>query len=62
MRQNPHDHEDNPVKIRLGHASELGPLVRATRKSQGLRQAETADGIGVSENFLGKVERGGETV
>lgn len=50
------------MKIRLGHASELGPLVRATRMSQGLRQAETADGIGVSENFLGKVERGGETV
>jgi transcriptional regulator with XRE-family HTH domain len=29
---------------------------------QGLRQDATADGIGVSENFLAKVERGGTTV
>src|SRR3546814_9089944 len=32
------------------------------RKHQGLRQDATAEGIGVSENFLGKVERGSETV
>lgn len=50
------------MRIRLNSASELGPLVRAMRKSQGLRQDATAEGIGVSENFLGKVERGSETV
>lgn len=50
------------MKIRLNSARELGPLVRAVRKSQGLRQDATAEGIGVNENFLPKVERGRETV
>ncbi|KLJ00824.1 helix-turn-helix domain-containing protein [Luteimonas sp. FCS-9] len=50
------------MKITLQHADELGPLVRATRKHQGMRQDDTAEGIGVSENFLAKVERGGGTV
>lgn len=50
------------MRIRLDHPSELGPLVRAVRKNQRLRQDATAAGIGVSENFLSKVERGGETV
>jgi transcriptional regulator with XRE-family HTH domain len=46
----------------LNDAESLGPLVKALRKHQGLRQDATADGIGVSENFLAKVERGGTTV
>lgn len=50
------------MKVRLTSAKELGPLVRAARKAQGLRQDATAEGIGVSENFLAKVERGTETV
>lgn len=50
------------MRIRLESAGALGALVKATRKHQGLRQDATAEGIGVSENFLGKVERGGETV
>lgn len=50
------------MKIRLQRAEDLGPLVWATRKHQGMRQDETAEGIGVSENFLAKVERGGGTV
>jgi len=50
------------LKIRLEKAAALGPLVRAARKHQGLRQDATAEGIGVSENFLAKVERGGTTV
>lgn len=41
---------------------DLGQIVRATRKAIGLRQDDAAGSIGVSENFLGKVERGGETV
>lgn len=50
------------MKVRLDDAEALGPLVKAMRKYQGLRQDATADGIGVSENFLGKIERGGTTV
>lgn len=50
------------MKFLLKNYDELGPLVRATRKSQGMRQDDTAEGIGVSENFLAKVERGGGTV
>lgn len=50
------------MKIRLKNAEDLGPLVRAMRKHQGLRQDATAEGVGVSENFLAKVERGGTTV
>ncbi len=50
------------MKIPLKSYDDLGPLVRATRKHQGMRQDDTAEGIGVSENFLAKVERGGGTV
>jgi len=50
------------MRVKLQRAEDLGPLVRATRKYQGMRQDDTAEGIGVSENFLAKVERGGGTV
>ncbi|UVE19533.1 helix-turn-helix domain-containing protein [Pseudomonas sp. LS44] len=40
----------------------LGQVIRAARKALDLRQDDAAGIIGVSENFLGKVERGGETV
>ncbi len=50
------------MKITLEDAQSLGQVVRAVRKAQGVRQDDTAGGLGVSENFLGKVERGGETV
>lgn len=40
----------------------LGYLIRACRKAMAMRQDVAAGVIGVSENFLGKVERGGETV
>ncbi len=50
------------MKITLDDAKSLGPVVRAVRKAQGLRQDDTAGSLGVSENFLGKVERGGETI
>ncbi|WP_437269600.1 transcriptional regulator [Stutzerimonas balearica] len=36
--------------------------MRATRKALGLRQDDTAGTIGVSEHFLGKVERGDDSV
>jgi transcriptional regulator with XRE-family HTH domain len=50
------------MKISIEQASALGRVVRATRKAQGIRQDDAAGSIGVSENFLGKIERGGESV
>ena len=49
------------MKITLADATSLGPIVRAVRKAQGIRQDDAAGSMGVSENFLGKIERGGET-
>jgi len=43
-------------------ASAVGQIIRASRKAQDIRQDDAAGSIGVSENFLGKVERGSESV
>ncbi|MDR6230369.1 transcriptional regulator with XRE-family HTH domain [Pseudomonas sp. SORGH_AS199] len=50
------------MQVILKNAADLGALVRQARKAQSLRQDDAAGSLGVSENFLGKVERGGETV
>ena len=50
------------MQMLLKNAADLGALVRQARKAQALRQDDAAGSLGVSENFLGKVERGGETV
>ena len=50
------------MNISIPDASKLGAVVRATRKFHKLRQDDAAGSIGVSENFLGKIERGTETV
>ncbi len=50
------------MRIPIDNAAALGKVVRASRKAQKLRQDDAAGSIGVSENFLGKVERGGEAV
>lgn len=50
------------MKIPIASAADLGQIVRATRKAQKIRQDDAAEGIGVSENFLGKVERGSDSV
>lgn len=50
------------MKIAIDNAAGIGPVVRACRKAQGIRQDDAAGSIGVSENFLGKIERGGESV
>lgn len=50
------------MKIPLDTATAIGKVVRAARKTQKLRQDDAAGSIGVSENFLGKVERGNESV
>lgn len=50
------------MNISIDTAIAIGKVVRASRKAQGIRQDDAAGSIGVSENFLGKVERGSETV
>ena len=50
------------MQVLLKHAADLGALVRQARTAQALRQDDAAGSLGVSENFLGQVERGGETV
>jgi transcriptional regulator with XRE-family HTH domain len=59
---NPHKREDFLMKISIEKASAIGDVVRAARKTQGIRQDDAAGSIGVSENFLGKIERGGESM
>lgn len=50
------------MKIAIQHASSIGPIIRAVRKAQGIRQDDAAGSSAVSENFLAKVERGNESV
>ncbi|MBD9413480.1 helix-turn-helix transcriptional regulator [Pseudomonas sp. PDM16] len=50
------------MQTTLKNATELGSLIRLARKAQNIRQDDAAGSIGVSENFLGKVERGSENV
>ena len=50
------------MHIPIDSAAALGQVVRASRKAQKIRQDDAAGSIGVSENFLGKIERGGESV
>ena len=50
------------MKIPINHAADIGQVVRASRKAQKIRQDDAAGSIGVSENFLGKVERGSDVV
>lgn len=50
------------MRIEIDSAEDIGPVVRASRKAQSIRQDDAAGSIGVSESFMGKVEGGGETV
>jgi transcriptional regulator with XRE-family HTH domain len=50
------------MKLPIDRASAIGKVVRASRKAQKIRQDDAAGSIGVSENFLGKIERGSESV
>ena len=50
------------MKIPIDNAAAIGKVVRASRKAQKIRQDDAAGCIGVSENFLGKVERGSASV
>lgn len=50
------------MEISIKSAVDIGKVVRATRKAQKIRQDDAAGSIGVSENFLGKIERGSDSV
>ena len=50
------------MNIPIDSPEALGQVIRATRKALPLRQDDAAGVIGGSENFLGKVERGGASV
>ena len=50
------------MQISIDNAAAIGKVVRASRKVQKIRQDDAAGSIGVSENFLGKIERGSESV
>lgn len=50
------------MQIPLDKAAAIGKVVRASRKAQKIRQDDAAGSIGVSENFLGKVERGSDSL
>lgn len=50
------------MKIPINNAAAIGKVVRASRKAQKIRQDDAAGSVGVSENFLGKIERGSESV
>lgn len=50
------------MKIPIDNAAAIGKVVRASRKAEKIRQDDAAGSIGVSENFLGKIERGSESV
>ena len=50
------------MKTAIENASSIGPIIRAVRKAQGIRQDDAAGSIGVSENFLANIERGGYSV
>lgn len=50
------------MKLPINSAAAIGKVVRASRKAQKIRQDDAAGSIGVSENFLGKVESGNASV
>ena len=50
------------MRIPIDKAATIGKVVRASRKAQKIRQDDAAGSIGVSENFLGKIERGSDSV
>lgn len=50
------------MKFDIESPADLGEIIRASRKAMGMRQDDAAGSIGVSENFLGKIERGSESV
>lgn len=62
MYLNAYSQRDFTMLIPITTVAELGMLLRATRKSQGVRLDDAAGSAGVGPVFAGEVERGKETV
>ena len=50
------------MQFQLVDAADIGAFVRASRKAHGMRQDAAAGAIGVSENFMVRVENGAEGI
>ncbi len=50
------------MRIQVSDASDIGALVRAARKAQGIRQDDAAGAIGVSESFMVRAENGADGI
>lgn len=46
------------MRIRIANPQEIGRLIRAARKTAGIRQDDTAGAVGVSDVSLGHLEKG----
>jgi len=46
------------MRIRIASPEEVGRLIRAARKTAGIRQDDTAGAVGVSDVSLGHLEKG----
>lgn len=46
------------MRIRIANPQEIGRLIRAARKTAGIRQDDTAGAVGVSDVTLGHLEKG----
>jgi len=51
-----------PITNATATATAIGQVVRASRKAQKIRQDDATGSIGVSDNFLGNIERGSDSV
>ena len=47
------------MQFTLKNAPEIGQIIRTVRKAHHIRQDDAAGSVGVSESFLGKVEKEG---
>ncbi|WP_087724997.1 helix-turn-helix domain-containing protein [Pandoraea sp. PE-S2T-3] len=50
------------MRYQIEDATQIGGVIRAARKTQQLRQVDAAGLLDVSESFMVKAERGGETI
>jgi HTH-type transcriptional regulator / antitoxin HipB len=53
------NHDDQP--FRVYSAASIGPAIRHYRKEAGLTQAELADKVGLSREYLSRLEQGHES-
>ncbi len=52
-------HDDQPFRVYT--AASIGPAIRHYRKEAGLTQAELADKVGLTREYLSRLEQGHES-